>query len=65
MFRIAPQSPAAPTYLVAKAVLAPTLASFDPRGAFIAHLSDAVYVWRVRLTARCHPIHFGLDALCL
>ncbi|KAK9840758.1 hypothetical protein WJX81_002670 [Elliptochloris bilobata] len=52
VFRLAPQSAAAPTYLVAKAVLAPSLASLDPRGAFVVHLTDAVYVWR---GSRCLP----------
>ncbi len=49
VFRVAPQSPAAPTYLVPKAVPAPCAGSLDPRGAFVVHLADAVFVWRVRL----------------
>ena len=48
MFRLAPQSAAAPTYLVAKAVQSPSMASLDPRGAFVVQLANAVYVWRVR-----------------
>ena len=48
MFRLAPQSAAAPTYLVAKAVQSPSMASLDPRGAFVVQLTNAMYVWRVR-----------------
>lgn len=59
-YRIAPHSPQAPLYLVPKSVSTPrgyphpTLKCLDPRGAFIIHTSDKLYVWKGDLC----PEHF-------
>lgn len=46
LYRIAPQSAAAPRYLVAKGVCTPRgSASLDPRGAFVLHSPASLAVW--------------------
>ncbi|KAI7838717.1 hypothetical protein COHA_007513 [Chlorella ohadii] len=45
LWRVAPQSTAAPQYLVAKAVAAPRPSSLDPRGAFVLQGPASTAVW--------------------
>ncbi len=45
LWRVAPQSAAAPQYLVAKAVAAPRPSSLDPRGAFVLQGPASTAVW--------------------
>lgn len=45
LWRVAPQSTAAPQYLVAKAVAAPRPSSLDPRGAFVLQGPASLAVW--------------------
>lgn len=46
LYRVAPQSAAAPQYLVAKPVCSPAgAASLDPRGAFVLHAPASLAVW--------------------
>ena len=45
LYRLAPQSGAAPRYLVAKAVGQPRGASLDPRGAFVLRGPASLAVW--------------------
>lgn len=45
LYRLAPQSPSAPQYLVPKLASAAAPAALDPRGAFVLHAPSAVYVW--------------------
>eukprot|EP00891_Asterochloris_glomerata_P006960 jgi/Astpho2/6960/e_gw1.00107.230.1_t len=47
LYRIAPQSPAAPSYLVPKMVPPQQNAYLDPRGAFLIHTQQQVYIWQV------------------
>ncbi len=47
LYRLAPHCAAAPTYLVLKAVPQPQLTSLDPRGIFMAHCQDELYLWQV------------------
>ncbi len=47
LYRLAPHCAAAPTYLVLKAVPQPQLTSLDPRGVFVAHCQDELYLWQV------------------
>ncbi|DBA98729.1 TPA: hypothetical protein ACH3X1_014502 [Trebouxia sp. C0004] len=46
LYRLAPHCLAAPTYLVLKAVPQPQLTSLDPRGVFLAHCQDELYLWQ-------------------
>lgn len=45
LYRLVPQSTSAPQYLVPKMCSAAKHTSLDPRGSFVLHTSDAVYVW--------------------
>lgn len=45
LWRVAPQSTAAPQYLVAKAVASPRPTSLDPRGAFVLQGPASLAVW--------------------
>ncbi len=47
LYRLAPHCAAAPTYLVLKAVPQPQLTCLDPRGIFVAHCQDELYLWQV------------------
>lgn len=44
LYRIAPQSPSAPLYLVPK-LAGVTPAALDPRGAFVLHAGREVFIW--------------------
>ena len=47
LYRLAPHCTAAPSYLLLKAVPQPQLTSLDPRGVFVAHCQDELYLWQV------------------
>lgn len=56
MFRIAPQSMAAPLRLVARAV-APSLSSLDSRGAFVLQHMKSLIIWQVP----CSPVLYHVE----
>ncbi|KAK9828564.1 hypothetical protein WJX72_000780 [[Myrmecia] bisecta] len=59
VYRMAPQSSAAASYLVAKGVTSPQMASLDPRGAFVVQLPDRTYIWQ---GSRCLPEYVSAAA---
>ncbi|KAL6777000.1 hypothetical protein ACKKBF_B19820 [Auxenochlorella protothecoides x Auxenochlorella symbiontica] len=45
LYRLAPQSPAAPQYLVPRSAKILGSAGLDPRGSFVLHTSTALFLW--------------------
>ena len=64
MYRIAPQSAAAPKYLVPKTVQAPTMAALDPRGAFVVVSKQRTIIWQARICCECSA-HFYLQIIVI